>query len=46
MEAIESQPDLISDRTKVLAREARECVEMYAANLVESPVRERSVCDV
>ena len=46
MEAIESQPDLISDRTKVLAREARQCVEMYAANLVESPVSERRVREV
>ena len=39
VEEIQSQPDLISEKTWRLAEEARQCVESYASSLIEPPVR-------
>ena len=38
VEEIQSQPDLISEKTWQLAEEARQCVESYASSLIEPPV--------
>lgn len=39
VDEIQSQPDLISEKTWKLAEEARQCIESYASSLIEPPVR-------